>query len=114
MKPQSKTDWERVKREAAADLPVSHDPQTDPYDPNDAQAVDAYWAGAAVTHAGKTEPFSVVARRARGPQKAPRKVATAIRLSSEVVDYFKSGGPGWQTRVDEALREYVEAHRKVA
>lgn len=49
----------------------------------------------------------------RGPQKSPKKVATAIRLSSEVVDYFKSGGPGWQTRVDEALREIVRARRGI-
>lgn len=43
--------------------------------------------------------------KTRGPQKAPKKVAVSIRLSTEVVDYFKSGGPGWQNRIDEALRK---------
>ena len=49
----------------------------------------------------------------RGPQKSPKKVATAIRLSPEVVDYFKADGPGWQTRVDAALQDYVRAHKAV-
>lgn len=43
--------------------------------------------------------------RTRGPQKAALKVPVSIRLSPEVVDYFKAGGPGWQRRIDEALRK---------
>lgn len=42
--------------------------------------------------------------KTRGPQKAALKVPVSIRLSPEVVDYFKAGGPGWQGRIDEALR----------
>lgn len=38
------------------------------------------------------------------------KQAISIRLSPEVLDHFKAGGPGWQTRIDAALREYVTAH----
>lgn len=42
----------------------------------------------------------------RGRPKAARtKVSTTIRLSPEVVEYFKAGGPGWQSRIDEALRK---------
>ncbi len=44
-------------------------------------------------------------RRSRGPQKAPTKVAVSIRLSRDVVEKFKSGGPGWQSRMDKALRK---------
>ncbi|UFM63645.1 BrnA antitoxin family protein [Paracoccus sp. MA] len=33
------------------------------------------------------------------------KVSTTIRLSPEVIEYFKAGGPGWQSRIDEALRK---------
>lgn len=40
----------------------------------------------------------------RGPQKAPTKVPVSLRLSSDVVDHFKAGGPGWQTRIDDALK----------
>lgn len=43
--------------------------------------------------------------KTRGPQKAALKVPVSIRLSPEVVDYFKAGGPGWQGRIDEALRK---------
>lgn len=43
--------------------------------------------------------------RTRGAQKNPRKVAVSIRLSAEVVDGFKAGGPGWQARIDEALKK---------
>ena len=41
----------------------------------------------------------------RGPQKAPTKVAVSIRLSPEVISYFKAKGPGWQSRIDTALRK---------
>lgn len=45
----------------------------------------------------------------RGPQKTPKKVAISIRLSPEVVEHFKEGGPGWQKRIDEALKKLVNA-----
>ena len=41
----------------------------------------------------------------RGPQKAPTKVAVSLRLTREVVERFKADGPGWQTRMDEALKK---------
>ena len=44
-------------------------------------------------------------RRARGKQKTPTKVAVSLRLSRDVVEKFKAGGPGWQTRIDQALRK---------
>ena len=43
--------------------------------------------------------------RGRGPQKAPTKVAVSLRLTRAVVERFKAGGPGWQTRIDEALKK---------
>ncbi|TMV68374.1 BrnA antitoxin family protein [Thioclava sp. BHET1] len=43
--------------------------------------------------------------RTRGPQKASTKVPVSIRLSPEVIDHFKADGPGWQSRIDEALRK---------
>ena len=45
------------------------------------------------------------ARRVRGLQRAPTKVQVSIRLSRDVVDYFKADGEGWQARIDEALRK---------
>jgi uncharacterized protein (DUF4415 family) len=46
--------------------------------------------------------------RKRGPQKTPTKIAVSIRLSPEVVEYFKAKGPGWQSRIDDALRKIAK------
>jgi uncharacterized protein (DUF4415 family) len=44
----------------------------------------------------------------RGPQKAPTKIPVSIRLSPEVVQHFKAKGPGWQSRIDDALRKIAK------
>jgi uncharacterized protein (DUF4415 family) len=47
-------------------------------------------------------------RSLRGrPKSQNRKLLVSVRYSSEVVEYFKSTGEGWQTRMDGVLREYV-------
>lgn len=51
--------------------------------------------------------------RLRGPQKAPTKVSTTIRLSSDVVQAFRATGDGWQTRVDAALKDWLKTHSPV-
>lgn len=43
--------------------------------------------------------------RTRGPQIAPKKIPVSIRLSPEVIEHFKSTGPGWQSRIDEVLKK---------
>jgi uncharacterized protein (DUF4415 family) len=48
----------------------------------------------------------VVAKR--GPQKAPTKIPVSIRLSPEVVKHFQAKGPGWQSRIDDALRKIAK------
>lgn len=48
--------------------------------------------------------------RGRGPQKEPTKERITIRLSREVVERFRGTGDGWQTRVDEALKEWLKTH----
>lgn len=79
------------------------------YDPDNPDSVADFWEGARIEHKGK---IIGTARKPgeRGPQKKPTKVQVTIRLSPEVIDYFKDTGKGWQTRMDEALREYVQAH----
>lgn len=52
------------------------------------------------------------ARRPRGrPVQDVTKVPTTMRLDSVVVDSFKVTGDGWQTRINEALSEYLAAHK---
>jgi uncharacterized protein (DUF4415 family) len=49
--------------------------------------------------------------RRRGPQKAPTKVTTTIRLDSDVIEALRATGSGWQTRVNDAIRADLEAGR---
>jgi uncharacterized protein (DUF4415 family) len=44
-------------------------------------------------------------RKARGPQKAPKKVAISIRLQPDIIAHFKKGGAGWQGRMEEVLQK---------
>ena len=47
-------------------------------------------------------------KRAIGRPKAEEtKERITIRLSPEVIAYFRATGKGWQTRMDDALKEYV-------
>jgi uncharacterized protein (DUF4415 family) len=50
-------------------------------------------------------PALAQSRRGRGPQREPTKVAISLRLTRQVVERFKADGPGWQTRMDEALKK---------
>jgi uncharacterized protein (DUF4415 family) len=46
----------------------------------------------------------------RGAQRSPTKQSVSIRYSPEVIEYFKATGAGWQTRINEALRDWVATH----
>lgn len=50
----------------------------------------------------------------RGKQKTPTKISTTIRLSPEVIEHFKASGSGWQTRIDEALKDHIATHPEAA
>ena len=77
----------------------------------------------AITAAARSDPDAqplkpkqlksmVPLRTLRGrPKSDNKKLLVSVRYSPEVVAYFKSTGEGWQSRMDEALREYVEQHR---
>ena len=41
------------------------------------------------------------------PKSQNPKVAVSLRLDQEIVARFKKTGPGWQTRMNDALREAV-------
>ena len=98
LKKNSKTDWERVQRDAATDAPITYTPDTDLYDPNDPVQVKNFFA------------LAKVIRKPGRPKAETTKIPTAIRLSSDVVEYFKSTGAGWQSRIDTALRDWISGH----
>ena len=49
-----------------------------------------------------------VVRRGRGPQKAPTKVSTTIRLDADVLAYFRARGRRYQTQINDELRKVVK------
>lgn len=107
MKTQSKTDWERVKREAKANAPIAVDMASGPYDPNDEDAVFAHWADASIRQNGV---LTGQVRR-RGPAKLPTKKQVAIRFDADVLDGLKASGKGWQTRVNNVMRAWLESNQ---
>lgn len=48
-----------------------------------------------------------ILKHGRGPQTAPTKVLTTVRLDADVIAFFKSLGRGYQTRINDELRKVV-------
>ena len=44
----------------------------------------------------------------------PRKLRISLRIDTEVVDWFKSKGPGYQTRINRVLRRVMMEGKKRA
>ncbi len=51
--------------------------------------------------------------RSRGrPVKENKKVSQNLRLDPDVLEAYRQTGSGWQTRINQVLREHMPAHRK--
>lgn len=48
-----------------------------------------------------------ILKRGRGPQATPTKILTSVRLDADILEFFKSQGSGYQSRINEALRMEV-------
>jgi len=84
-------------------------------DPDDASEwTEEQFERAELAIGGKVvQPAQGTLTRPRGrPKKVDAKVHTRIRLSPQVIRHFRGTGPGWQTRIDEVLRKWVERRRK--
>ncbi len=44
------------------------------------------------------------------PRSAAPKVLLSVRYDRDVVDAFKAQGPGWQRRMNAALRDWLKTH----
>lgn len=53
--------------------------------------------------------YATLTRKARGPQAAASKRLVSLRLDPDVLDFFRATGPGWQSRINAALREKMQA-----
>jgi uncharacterized protein (DUF4415 family) len=67
-------------------------------DPDDAPELDDDWFDRAEVRIGDK-----VIRRGRPPGSSKNLVS--LRLDKDVIDYFRSTGPGWQTRINDALKK---------
>jgi uncharacterized protein (DUF4415 family) len=83
----SETDWERIDAMTDADIDFSEIPEFTP------------------------EMFaSAVLRRNFKP--IPRKKQLTLRIDSDVVDWYKKQGRGYQTRINALLRAYMQEHQR--
>ena len=82
------TDWARLKRMTDAEISaaIKRDPD-----------------------ARETTPEFLRGGRVVDP--ADRKQSVTIRLDTDVVRFFSSEGPGYQTRINTVLRDYVRRRR---
>lgn len=46
------------------------------------------------------------------PKMATPKVSLTVRYDVDIVNAFKAFGPGWQTRMNAALREWLRTHHR--
>lgn len=73
-------------------------------DPDDAPELDdEFFEEADQYNGGK------LVRRGR-PRAEKTKTRITMRLDPEIIDSFKSAGPGWQTRMNKALQIFLEEH----
>lgn len=58
---------------------------------------------------GKEAAAKMVKPRGR-PKSANPKTPLKLRIDPDVVDAYKAQGEGWQTRMNDALRDYAKSH----
>lgn len=81
MKNTSKTDWKKLKKTRDKDIDTSDIPELD-------------------------EDFF---RKAQ--VHLPTKQSVTIRLDADVLEWFRSQGQGYQSRINQLLRRYMEAQQ---
>ena len=48
---------------------------------------------------------------ARAPSSLPLKQIVTIRLDVDMLNWFKGAGPGYQTRINQILRDHMDAQK---
>lgn len=47
----------------------------------------------------------------RAPSSLPLKQIVTIRLDVDMLNWFKGAGPGYQTRINQILRDHMDAQK---
>ena len=71
---------------------------------------DQEWHASMADDAGPLTPEESrrLDRKLRGrPLSESPKKAVSIRLDQDVIEHYKKSGPGWQSRINEALRKHA-------
>ncbi|MEQ7155847.1 BrnA antitoxin family protein [Brevundimonas aurifodinae] len=51
------------------------------------------------------EAFPNTPRPVRGTQKGPTKTPISLRVDTDILERYRATGPGWQSRMNDALRK---------
>ncbi|WP_429497057.1 BrnA antitoxin family protein [Robbsia andropogonis] len=57
------------------------------------------------------EQFANMKSRGGRPKSDAPKVLLSVRYDADIVEAFKAGGDGWQTRMNGALRDWLQTHK---
>ncbi|MCI0510299.1 uncharacterized protein (DUF4415 family) [Chromohalobacter marismortui] len=82
------------------------DSKTTWIDPDDAPELDDDWFEGAYQY----EDDKLVKRGRGRPPLAHKKMPVKVRYDQDVIDAFRESGPGWQTRMNKALRQFLAEH----
>jgi uncharacterized protein (DUF4415 family) len=77
-----KSDLPRIDKMSDKEIDYSDDPETN----------EAFWQMAEIN-------------------SLPTKRQVTLRIDPDIINYFKAGGQGYQTRINAVLRSYVKAHQ---
>lgn len=80
-----------------------------PYNPKSKSATQKYWKEA-ILHTGVAE---LRAKRGRPALHVDlRKEQIALRVDKDVLEWYRSQGAGWQTRMNEVLKSFRDAQNQ--
>ncbi|HQU93035.1 MAG TPA: BrnA antitoxin family protein [Pyrinomonadaceae bacterium] len=82
----SETDWERVRNMRDEDIDFSDLPEVTP------------------------EMFANAIVR-KGFKPLPNKQQITLRIDQDVITFFREQGQGYQTKINQLLRAYMDAHK---
>ncbi len=90
---ESKTDWPRVR----ATILRGEEPAEDEDSPDASAEMRAHLD-------------QLKRKRGRPPVSGEPKIAIAFRCDPHILSAFRASGPGWQTRMNAALADWLKGH----